>query len=119
MTRIARVGVMKDGRGSVDRLTGTPRRAEPTGTINTSDHDSRIVRTQGQPAVQGYNAQAAVNEEQIVIAAEVTFDSSDIGHLEPMVEATIEELERLGPANRRRSWWPTPATGTSSRWRRS
>jgi hypothetical protein len=38
--------------------------AEPTGTINTADHDSRIVRTQGQPAIQGYDAQAAVNEEQ-------------------------------------------------------
>jgi transposase len=70
--------------------------ALPEGRINTTDHDSRIVRTQGQPAIQGYNAQAAVNEEQIIIAAEVTVDSPDFGHLEPMVEATIEELKRSG-----------------------
>jgi hypothetical protein len=42
------------------------------------------VRTRGQPAIQGYNAQAAVNEEQN-IAAKVTVDAPDFGHLEPMV----------------------------------
>ncbi|HME02665.1 MAG TPA: transposase, partial [Solirubrobacteraceae bacterium] len=50
----------------------------------------------GQPARQGYNAQAAVTEEQIIVAAEITVDSPDFGHLEPMVEAAIEELEKLG-----------------------
>ena len=69
---------------------------EPTGTINTTDHDSRIVRTRAQPVMQGYNAQAAVNERQIVIAAEVTVDSPDFGHLGPMVDATTTELERAG-----------------------
>jgi hypothetical protein len=70
--------------------------AEPTGTINTTDHDSRIVRTQGQPAIQGYNAQAAVNEEQIIIAAELTVESPDFGHLEPMVVASVSELQNAG-----------------------
>jgi Transposase DDE domain len=68
----------------------------PTGTINTTDHDSRIVRTQGQPARQGYNVQAAVNERQIIIAAEVTIDSPDFGHFEPMVNATTRELQAVG-----------------------
>jgi len=68
----------------------------PTGTINTTDHDSRIVRTQGQPARQGYNVQAAVNEYQIIIAAEVTSDSPDFGHFEPMVNATTRELAAVG-----------------------
>jgi hypothetical protein len=54
------------------------------------------VRTAGQPAKQGYNAQAAVNERQIVIAAEITVDSPDFGHLEPMVNATVRELEDVG-----------------------
>jgi hypothetical protein len=68
----------------------------PAGSINTTDHDSRIVRTTGQPARQGYNAQAAVNEQQIIVAAEVTVDSPDFGHLEPMVDATTSELEQVG-----------------------
>ncbi len=37
--------------------------------------------------VQGDNAQAVVTAEQIVIVAEVTVDSPDFGHLEPMVTA--------------------------------
>ena len=69
---------------------------QPEGTINTTDHDSRIVRTKGQPAIQGYNAQAAVNENHIIIAAEVTIDSPDFGHLEPMVDDTLDELRKVG-----------------------
>jgi transposase len=68
----------------------------PAGTINTTDHDSRIVRTTGQQARQGYNAQAAVNEHQIIVTAEVTVESGDSWHLEPMVDATTSELEKVG-----------------------
>jgi hypothetical protein len=46
--------------------------------------------------VQGYNAQAAVTETQILIAAEVTVDSPDFGHLGPMVAATETELAAIG-----------------------
>ena len=89
-------GVMRDGRrfGKPPKPYVPP--AVPTGTINTTDHDSRIVRTTGQPARQGYNTQAAVNEHQIIIAAEVTVDSPDFGHLEPMVNATERELAAIG-----------------------
>ena len=50
----------------------------------------------GQPPLQGYNAQAAVNEHQIVVAAELTVDSPDFGHLEPMLDATRRELRAAG-----------------------
>ena len=50
--------------------------------------------------MQGYNAQAATNEQQIVIAAEVTIDSPDFGHLEPMVTATETELAAARVAER-------------------
>jgi hypothetical protein len=46
--------------------------------------------------VQGYNAQAVCTEDQIVIAAEVTIDSPDFGHLEPMIRAADRELRRAG-----------------------
>jgi transposase len=89
-------GVMKDGRrfGKPPKPFTPP--PAPTGTINTTDHDSRIVRTQGQPARQGYNVQAAVTEQQIILAAEITIDSPDFGHLEPMVDATLRELTAVG-----------------------
>jgi transposase len=68
----------------------------PTGLINITDHDSRVVRTQGQPGMQGYNAQLAVNERQIIVGAEITTESPDFGHLEPMLRATQRELAVLG-----------------------
>ncbi|MCA1699310.1 MAG: transposase, partial [Actinobacteria bacterium] len=68
----------------------------PEGQVNTTDPDSRLVKTVGRHALQGYNAQAAVNEHQVIVAAEVTVDSPDFGHLEPMVDATERELASAG-----------------------
>jgi transposase len=88
-------GVMKDGR----RFGGPPKPYRPpdtpAGKINLTDLDSRNVKTP-RGWVQGYNAQAATTEQQIVIAAEVTVDSPDFGHLEPMVTATEAELAAAG-----------------------
>jgi hypothetical protein len=67
----------------------------PAGVINVTDPDSRNVKT-SRGWVQGYNAQAVVTAEQIVIAAEVTVDSPDFGHLEPMVTAAQAELANAG-----------------------
>ena len=68
----------------------------PEGVINKTDHDSRMMRTQGQPTVQGYNVQAAVTLGQIIVAAEIAVESPDFGHLEPTVRAALRELEDAG-----------------------
>jgi transposase len=67
----------------------------PAGKVNVTDPDSKNVKTP-RGYMQGYNAQAAATEQQIVIAAEVNADSSDFGHLEAMVNAVESELERAG-----------------------
>jgi transposase len=91
-------GVMKDGR----RFGGPPKPYQPpetpSGKINVTDPDSQLVKaTRGW--IQGYNAQAVIDEQQIVIAAEVTVDSPDFGHLEPMMDAAQTELEKAGVAD--------------------
>jgi transposase len=93
-----RRGVAADGTRRMAPGTTKPYRPPrlPAGTINTTDPDSRLVKTVGQKAIQGYNAQAAVNENQILVAAEITVESPDFGHLEPMVDATDRELARAG-----------------------
>ncbi len=68
----------------------------PEGTINLSDPDSRVMRTQGTPPRQAYNAQTAVNDRQIILAAEITIDAGDFGHLAPMLDTTLSHLERHG-----------------------
>jgi transposase len=72
----------------------------PEGVINKTDHDSRMMRTEGQPTVQGYNAQAAVTRGQIIVAAEIAVESPDFGHLEPVVNATLRELAAAGVTER-------------------
>jgi len=90
-------GVMSNG-----RKLNTPARPyvvpeTPAGKINVTDPDSRNLKA-FRGYVQGYNAQAVVTEDQIVIAAEVNADSPDFGHLEPMVSAAESELEAAGVA---------------------
>jgi transposase len=67
----------------------------PAGKVNVTDPDSRSIPV-GFGFVQGYNAQAAVNEQQIVVAAEITNSSTDFSQLDPTVTATLGELERVG-----------------------
>jgi transposase len=67
----------------------------PAGKVNTTDPDSRPIPI-GFGFVQGYNAQASVNEQQIVLAAEITNISTDFSQLDPMVTATLDELRRAG-----------------------
>jgi transposase len=64
----------------------------PAGKVNTTDPDSRSIPL-GFGFVQGDNAQAAVNEQQIVLAAEITNSSTDFSQLDPMVTATLQELQ--------------------------
>jgi transposase len=69
--------------------------AVPQGTINTTDLDSRLMKGH-RGWLQAYNAQAAANEQQIVIAAEVTVAAADFGQLEPILEAACSELHAAG-----------------------
>ncbi len=67
----------------------------PAGIANVTDPESRKVKTP-RGYMQGYNAQAVTTREQIVIAAEVNVDSSDAGHLRPMITAACGELQAAG-----------------------
>jgi len=92
-------GVAADGTRRMAPGTDQPYQppAAPAGKINLTDPDSRLVKAR-DGWIQGYNAQAAVSESQIVLAAEVTIDSPDFGHLEPMIDALEAELEQAGVA---------------------
>jgi Transposase DDE domain len=88
-------GRMKNGR----RFGAPPKPYQPPdsppGVVNLTDPDSRLMK--GQRAfVQGYNAQAAVNEQQIVLAAEICTEPVDFSSLAPLLTATRRELDRAG-----------------------
>ena len=88
------------GRDSQGRRLGRPANphvpaASPAGKVNLTDPDSNRMKAH-RVWVQGYNAQAVVGEGQIVLAAEVTNQGVDFSHFDPMVSATLGELERAG-----------------------
>ena len=84
----------------------------PEGKINISDPDSRVMRTAGTPPRQAYNAQAAVNDQQVILAAEITNAAADFGQLAPTFNATIRNLAEQGVTDTRRCCSLTPATAS-------
>ncbi len=69
--------------------------------MNITDPDSRQIKTNaGFGWVQGYNAQAVVGQGHIVLAAELTNNTNDFSQLDPMVTATLTELENAGVSER-------------------
>jgi len=74
------------------------RRREPK--RNTSDPQSRLMVGLNGSILQGYNAQAVANQEQVIVAAEVTNEQTDAHQLLPMIEATVHALSEAGIAQR-------------------
>jgi transposase len=65
-------------------------------SANVTDPDSRVMKSL-KGFVQGYNAQLAVTEEQIVIAADVTQQENDKLQLQPMVQQARAHVATLAP----------------------
>jgi transposase len=65
--------------------------ASPQTTVNLSDPDTHLMKGH-KIFVQGYNAQAVVDPNQIVIAAEVSTEPVDFSALEPLMTAARREL---------------------------
>jgi transposase len=94
-------GIASDGSrrmtGARQNIKPYPLIELPERTINVTDPDSRNLKTP-RGWVQGYNAQAVVTAEQIVIAAEISIESLDTANLHPMLTAAEEELHAAGVA---------------------
>ena len=91
------------------RANGRPKNGRRLGAPPKPLHASRDAAGQDQPDrpglaqrqdkggyLQGYNAQAAVTSNQIVIAAEIFVSSPDFGLLGPVLDATLSELAAAG-----------------------
>jgi transposase len=87
----ARTGLKKKGAPTKPR----PIPPTPEGRINLTDPDSRPVKT-ATGFIQGYTAQAAATEDQLIVAAELISGGNERHRLEPMTEAAEAELERAG-----------------------
>lgn len=69
---------------------------EPKDQINFTDPESRIMKTSNKGWDQCGNAQAVANEDQIILAADVTDQTNDKRQVVPMVDQTQANLESAG-----------------------
>jgi hypothetical protein len=101
--RVAELAAAARARGKQPRAHIRPRARDeapkPEAVANVTDPDSRLVHTR-KGSLQGYNAQAVTTMEQLVVAAELTQQASDLQQLGPMLTATAATLAAAGIAER-------------------
>jgi transposase len=94
-------GVAADG--SRRMAPGTTKPYEPPprpeGKINATDPDAKRMKF-GRNFIPAYNAQAAVTEDQVIVAAEITTEGVDFEQLEPLVSTAERELRSAGVKQR-------------------
>ncbi len=91
-TREGRLRAIREAKAALEEeareRTGDPDAVpEPKAQRNFTDPDSRIMPSKPDGWVQGYNAQAIVDEaHQVIVATELTADTTDTGSLPDLVD---------------------------------
>ena len=110
-----------DARAAEEEATGKRKRGrkpKPAEAVvdeeakaNVTDPDSRIMKSR-KGYLQGYNAQAVVTADQIILAPDVTNQANDVRQLGPMIdkalamaEAVMGEDARIGTALMDAGYW--------------
>lgn len=88
---LTRAEAARDKAADVEATTSTGRPA----TRNITDPDCRQMVAHGR-AFPGYNAQAAVTADQVIVAADVTSDASDAPLFVPMLNRIVAILRAAG-----------------------
>ena len=98
-------GAKKKAQDHVDRMEaeGRNHRTNPDEAVpkpkdqrNFTDPESKIMKTSNKGFDQCGNAQAVANEQQIIVAADVTDQANDVRQTIPMVDQTVENLDAAG-----------------------
>jgi hypothetical protein len=102
-TRVAELAAAAHAMGKQPKARVKPRARDeapdPKRVANVTDPDSRPVRTR-KSSLQGYNAQAVTTMEQVIVAAALTQQASDLKQLGPMLAATAATLAAAGVPER-------------------
>lgn len=82
-----------EAEGSNHRTNPDEAVPDPKAQRNFTDPESKIMKTSNKGFDQCGNAQAVANEQQIIIAADVTNQANDVRQTVPMVKQTIANLD--------------------------
>jgi hypothetical protein len=82
--------------GDRDRITkATQKVLDRTVQANTTDPDSRLMAGSNGGSIQGFNAQIAVTDDHLILAAELTQQANDVESFESMMNAAIAAAARV------------------------
>jgi transposase len=97
----ARAALAKAGARAAggERAAAGKDKDRPAAVRNITDPDSRLMPVRGGGFGQGYNAQNVTSEDKLIIATELTDDTTDTGWFEPML-AQAEDAAALIAAHR-------------------
>jgi transposase len=119
-----------DARAAEEQATGKGKRGrkpkpaddsvDPDALANVTDPDSEIMKTR-RGWVQGYNGQAVVTADQIIVAAELSSEANDLRQLQPMlnqaqavVAAVVGEDVALGTVLADAGYWSKANAATET-----
>jgi transposase len=94
--RAERAAVRRARRAGSMQPVRAPKKKPPR--RNVTDPDSRIMPVRGGGWIQGYNAQLAVSEDQIILAAAATTSPADTAQFEPMMSAAVHAAAVMAAA---------------------
>jgi transposase len=86
------------GRKGAPPAATPPKRALLNGRTNLTDPDSRIMHT-STGFEQAFNGQAMVTTDQIIVAAEIVPEATDVDAFHPMLDAARAALDEAGVAD--------------------
>lgn len=76
------------------QLAGSPTQGRGFARRNTTDPDSRVMKTRNG-FIQGFNAQLAVTDDHLIAVAELTNDPTDGAWFVPMMDSTVQTVAVL------------------------
>jgi transposase len=83
--RAARAALAGAGARAAEAAARQQKKTGPGPVRNITDPDSRLMPVRGGGFVQGYNAQNVASSDGLIIATELTADTTDTAWLEPML----------------------------------
>lgn len=89
-------GVRDRQQNAMQRAAKAPTRRAST-VVNVTDPDSRLLKAR-EGFVQGYNAQLAVTDDQLIAAIDVITTSPDVNAFVPMMTACVDAAETISAA---------------------
>jgi transposase len=94
---VQEAATVREARASVARAEARAAEQErkaaakgPGPVRNTTDPDSRLMPVRGGGFLQGYNAQNVTSADKLIIATELTADTTDMAWFEPMLAAALD-----------------------------